>query len=197
MSNLGYERIEADLYKTPSWMVDPIVDLLRQKPPGTPTIWECAAGEGNISSVLEKNNFGVISTDLEQRGYPLSERKDFLSYTKDDMPDVHGIVTNPPYGPGGRLAKKFLVHSLELMKPYGFVFMLLKADYDLGKTRRKQFGECPVYEGQLNFSKRPRWIEGTTGAPRHWYSWFFWDWQKQANERPYSLYDYESGKNVK
>src|SRR5262249_59799036 len=46
-------------------------------------------------------------------------------------PAVEAIVTNPPYGLGGRIALRFIERSLELTKTIGgIVAMLLKVDYD-------------------------------------------------------------------
>ena len=124
----GNKRSKYDFYPTPA---DVTEALLRQLDSPFPrcllrTIWEPAAGTGNVSKVLEEKGFKVISTDI-QSGH------DFL---KDDAPagwDM--IITNPPFS----LAEQFIRKAYSYGKPFAF---LLKCQFFHAKKRLKLFEEC-------------------------------------------------------
>jgi type I restriction-modification system DNA methylase subunit len=167
----GYDRIEADAYFTPPENVDCLsqfVDL----PKG---IWEPACGSGNITLRLKEFGHEVISSDLHTYGFEEQIGTfDFLA--ADAMPDgIRAIVTNPPYGD---LVEKFIRHGLKLTKPKGgLVALFLRNEYDCGKNRMDLFG-LPPFSKKIVVTKRPRWIEGSSGSPRHNYAWFVWDWRQ-------------------
>jgi hypothetical protein len=52
--------------------------------------------------------------------------------------------------------------------------MLLRHEYDCAKERVDLFNQ-PPFARQIVLTSRPRWIEGTSGAPRHNFSWFIFD----------------------
>lgn len=132
------------------------------------------------------------------------EIADFLLIEREDMPDdINGIITNPPYltinlqdeqwakyahlakrysmGSGKvSLAELFLRHALYLMEPVkGTVAMFLRNEFDCGKKRMNLFRSHSAYALKVVCTERPRWIEGSTGSPRHNYSWFVFDWLNQ------------------
>lgn len=87
------------------------------------------------------------------------------------------IVTNPPYS----LAEEFVRHALDLTRAAGgMVAMLLRHEFDCAATRRDLF-DMRAFAYRMALTRRPRWIAGTTGSPRHNFTWFVWDWR---NERP-------------
>jgi hypothetical protein len=91
------------------------------------------------------------------------------------------IITNPPYDDkaSGVTAEQSLRHALKLMESEkGMVAMLLRHEFDCGKKRRDLFEDHPAFMAKITLRFRPRWIEGTTGSPRHNYAWFLWDWVK-------------------
>lgn len=186
MVNLGYDRIENDFYPTPTWITDGVLRLLDKiRFTGhltTPNIWECAAGQGHMSKVMVRHNFRVYQTDLHPQ-HPDIIKKDFLA---DAYPTDMFIFTNPPYG---KLAEKFVRHALEITKTKkGKVAMVLRHDWDCAKTRMDLFRDHPAYYGKITLTTRPRWIEGSTGAPRHNFAIFLWDWTKNASVSPVLLY---------
>lgn len=176
----GYERIEADFYPTPPENVDCLLaNILLDR-----VVWEPACGNGAISKRLAELGHTVISTDLHDQGYG-EAGMDFLDQI--DLPTIgryaddgpayavpKAIVTNPPYG---ELVEKFINKALDLMEPVrGQVAMFLRNEYDCGSRRMSLFG-MPPFHKKIVVTKRPRWIEGSTGSPRHNYAWFVWDWR--------------------
>lgn len=172
LGQVKYERREADFYATPPEYVDclaHIVDLNGR------TIWEPACGEGHISKrLLTATSAKVYSTDLHDRGYGRGGI-DFLRATSTPR-NTDAIVTNPPYGD---LAEAFVRKAIELMQPVGgMVAMFLRNEWDCSAEDRPDLFEGhPAFATKIVTTKRPRWIEGSTGSPRHSYSWFVWDWR--------------------
>ena len=90
-SHSSYERAAGDFYATDPSTVDALE--YAGKLPKNKTIWECAAGQGDLSEALIKHGYEVISTDLHDRGY-CKGGTDFL-HTKELLAPC--IFTNPPY----------------------------------------------------------------------------------------------------
>lgn len=159
-----HERRDHDFYATPAWCTEALVRLHYF---GDGVIWEPACGTDAIADVLRDNDKGVLSTDLIDRGCGVSDM-DFLEQGEMFETSKH-IVTNPPFG---KEAEKFLRHALWLTRNNGgYVCFLLRNEFDCGKGRRDLFGS-KRFHGKIVLTKRPRWIEGTTGSPRHNYAWF-------------------------
>jgi len=96
-------REENDFYAT-----EPkALELLLKLETFSPTIWECACGQGHLSEVLWNHGYYVQSSDLIDRGYGESG-VDFLVCTE---PFPGDIITNPPY----KHALQFVEHALELI----------------------------------------------------------------------------------
>jgi hypothetical protein len=97
---------------------------------------------------------------------------------KGFRPDT--IITNPPYDDkaNGATAETSVRHALRLMEAEkGMVIMLLRNEWDAASKRRDLF-EHPAFMAKITLRFRPRWIEDSTGSPRHTYAWFIWDWVK-------------------
>ncbi len=139
----------------------------------------------------------------------LVEEVDFLSL-REAPRGVTGIITNPPYltinvvdepeegeddwrylAPLARsygirskrvsLAELFLRHAIELMRPVqGKVAMFLRNEFDCGSKRMNLF-QHSTYQMKIICTERPRWIEGSTGSPRHNYSWYCFDWRNESD----------------
>lgn len=91
-----------NLYWTPDWAVENLLPVI---PKDVKVIFECACGNKNISKVLEKHGYKVISTDITT-GF------DFLTDDMDKEYDM--ILTNPPFN----LKTQFLKRCYELEKPF-------------------------------------------------------------------------------
>ena len=90
-------------------------------------------------------------------------------FTVSEPPDgVDGLVDNPPYGQGGRLAVAFAEHALNLMP---FVALLLSADFDSGRTRSHLFRDCPSFAGRLILLQRPIWFANGPASPSSNFVW--------------------------
>jgi hypothetical protein len=120
---------------------------------------------------------------------------DFLATTT--MPDgCRAIVTNPPYGD---MVEKFIRHGLKLTKAKGgLVALFLRNEYDLRPRTGWTSSVSILSHKKIVVTKRPRWIEGSTGSPRHNYAWFVWDWRHKAGAAgvAYSHPDFAPGPNI-
>src|SRR5262245_59629348 len=108
-----YARQPGEAYDTPPPPVRSLAPFLRQR--GAMHLWDPAAGTGTLGATLREEGFIVTGTTC-----------DFLATTVAP-PDVVAIVSNPPYGHGGRLAMAFIERALELVP---IVVMLLRIDFD-------------------------------------------------------------------
>jgi hypothetical protein len=116
--------------------------------------------------------YPTYSTDIVDRGYG-DDTGDFLAFQGLPDPTIKSVVTNPPYL--GTLPVDFISKALSLMEPVkGSVAMLLRNEFDSASKRTKLFRH-PAFSMKLTLTSRPRWIEGSTGSPRHNYAWFIWD----------------------
>lgn len=198
----GYDRIEADHYNTPPENLD----CLLQHVTLHTNVWEPAVGIGNLATRMHEMGHTVWSSDIINYGY--DERftqSDFFAQTKMPDPLVHSIVSNPPYetvklndpdwahlkplaekygitGKSVSLAELFCRHAVELTRACeGQVAMFLRNEFDCSKGRMDLFANRPFHK-KIVVSKRPRWVAGSTGSPRHNYSWFVWDWRLSDGE---------------
>jgi hypothetical protein len=93
--------------------------------------------------------------------------------------DADCVITNPPYGAGGRLAVAFIGKALSLAEEAsGQVAMLLKVDFDSGRTRNWLFGDCTSFAKKVVLRRRIMWFPSETGCgPSENHAWFIWDWR--------------------
>lgn len=169
----GGERPLGDHYPTPPIAVE---KLLKVETFGQ-TIWEPCCGNGAISTILEKQGYTVISTDLHDWGFG-TPGKDFLT---EPLQDVDAIVTNPPFN----LSYDFAVRALEATKAKkGKVVLLNRLAWLEGAKRQKLFESTPLKK-VLVFSKRlPRMhrfdFTGEPGTSMLCFAWFCWDWTHEG-----------------
>ena len=159
-----------DLYETPAVAVRALVRS-ETLPRG---IWEPCCGSGNIVKVLRDRGHSVWATDLVDYGCQDSEsRLDFLMVSRNYMPSVDAIVTNPPF----KLAANFVAHALTLGIPK--VIMLLRLAFleserrcdilDSGKLARVH-----VFRKRIPMMHRAGW-EGRKANSGMAFAWFVWD----------------------
>lgn len=162
------ERQKHDYYATePKAM-----ELLLQEETFSNVIWECACGEGHLSTVLEQHGFEVISTDLIYRGYGDPEPMNFLEGSFEDFEG--DIITNPPY----KYALEFVQKALNSVQPGRKVAMFLKLQFLEGKARKKFFMENPpkvvyVSSSRLKCAKNGDFEKYRSSAVA--YAWFVWE----------------------
>ena len=164
LNQMPYKRHAHDAYNTPSWCTEALIESIEI--PKTCRIWEPAAGDGAIVATLKQHNFNVLATDI-QTGL------DFVTVAPEDQlyAGTTAIITNPPY----HIADRFIRQALRLMAlRHGLVAMLLRNEFDCAQKRADLFSNCLHFDTKLVLTRRPRWIAGSTGSPRHNYAWFIW-----------------------
>ena len=168
-------REENDYYATePKAMY-----LLLKEEKFKPHVWECACGEGHLSSVLSEHGYDVKSSDIINRGYPSTEVIDFLQCQKSDIAYdfSRDIITNPPY----KYAQSFVEKAFELADNGNKIAMFLKLTFLEGKARRKLFEKFPprtiyVASGRLLCAKNGMFEEMIKGGGSAVaYAWFVWE----------------------
>lgn len=97
-----------------------------------------------------------------------------IANLKGFVPDC--IITNPPYG---KDAERAAHHAIKLMEhSRGTVIFLCRHEWDAAKSRKSLFKDNPAFAKKIVLLHRPRWIEGSKGAPRFPYAYYVWDWAK-------------------
>jgi hypothetical protein len=170
----NYARVERDYYPTPPWVVDALaehVDLTGK------IIWECAAGGGQMAEALKAAGAAqVYATDVANYGYPLDATFDFVTGPTPKL-RFDLIVTNPPWGQGGRLAVKFIEAGLHHIANGGVLALLLSTDFDSASLRPRLFRNCDHFVGKVVLTRRIVWFrrnDGVREAPKENAAWYVW-----------------------
>ena len=162
-----HDREENDFYATEPKALELLCDLETF----SPTVWECACGQGHLSEVLKSRGYKVISSDLIDRGYGYSD-VDFLQSTKQFDGD---IITNPPY----KFAKEFVEHALDIVTDGHKVVMFLKVQFLEGKARREMFEKHPPKKIYISSSRLRCAMNGDfekyAKSNAVAYAWFIWE----------------------
>lgn len=151
-------------------------ELLLEQEKFSPTIWECACGEGHLAEVFKANGYNVIATDLIYRGYGEDPPIDFLKISKENYFDGD-IVTNPPY----KFAMEFCKKAIQVVKPEHKVAMFLKLQFLEGKARKEFFKKYPpkivyVSSSRLICAKNGEFDKlKQSGGSAVAYAWFLWE----------------------
>lgn len=165
----NFTRRVNDLYETEEWATEALLKFLPLS--RVSTVWEPAAGNHKIADVLRRNGLDVITSDVAVYDREHDFAFDFLDERAPSAAVCDAIVTNPPYGPGNRLAAKFARLALERCD--GWVALLLTAKFDFAKTRMDLFRDNPRFGGKVQLVDRIQWFEGEcTGTEDH--SWYIW-----------------------
>jgi hypothetical protein len=167
-------RVERDGYPTPGWCVRALAEHVHL---AGLRIWEPAAGAGHLARGLEAAGARVLTSDIEL--HPgLGAQFDFLSAGMPvGLRRYDGIVTNPPWGAGNRLAVAFIEAGLHRIASCGgFLALLLPTDFDSARTRLHLFHDSR-FTARISLTSRPIWFERTDGikaAPKENCCWFIW-----------------------
>ncbi len=144
-----------DCCQTPFYALDPLLPYL---PKGT--IWEPAAGEGNIITKLKlSGRTDVVWGDI------LTGQNFF----EDEPPKYDCQVTNPPYS----LKYEWLTRSYELGKPFALLLPLEALGASSGQVLFDKYGiELILLSKRINF-KMPNKGYDTGGAqfPTAWFTY--------------------------
>jgi hypothetical protein len=116
-----YEDLEntqgRDSFETPNYATRLLIPYI---PENIKTVWECACGNGKISSILAKENkYTIINSDLKY-----SESYNFLTMElpKELDKSKSCIITNPPFSLKRRFYDRCKFHGI----PFA---LLIPADY--------------------------------------------------------------------
>lgn len=186
-----YPRNELDFYPTPARAVEALLKVMGDDFEAYQA-WEPCCGNGAISKIVSPHFRNFVSTDI--KAYEGFDPDGLLDFNKSDLDDVAAlptnftpdcIVTNFPYG---KDLEKMTRHALKLLEPEkGLLIHLARHEWDTAKSRADLF-DHPAFSAKITMRFRPKWIEGSTGAPRFSYAWFVWDWTKPAVGRPELFY---------
>lgn len=159
----GGNRAEHDFYPTPPEATLALLSKVRFEG----RIWEPACGRGDISEVLIKQGYSVVSTDLIDRGYGYGGI-DFLTNWSRLAPN---IITNPPY----KLAQEFAEHALIDLR-VDKLCLLLKLAFLEGVERAKFFNLYPpkwvyVFSKRLTMTKNGEEKRSSGMIAFAWYVW--------------------------
>jgi predicted RNA methylase len=180
----GYERIEGDAYFTPHWVTEALLSV-ETFSVGAKIIDPCA-GAGHIMDAAAKAGYETDGFDIRPAAVHVRGPLDFLTV----VGDIDAIISNPPYGKGGRLAVEFINKALSVtQKRRGKVAMLLRVDFDSARTRSHIFGDHPAFAAKYTLTKRIRWTNipqvdencKPTPGPTDNHAWFVWDWSKRRD----------------
>jgi len=163
----GYDRIDDDFYETEAWVTEVILKHIKFRGP----IWEPAAGKGAIAIVLQDAGNIVFCSDLVDRGCEGFIIKDFFDFYSP-LGNARNIVTNTPYGDD---AEEFVNQALSLLPYGGKLVMICRHEWICAKKRRYLFDKESAFCKLIILNKRPRWIKGSTGSPRHNYGIYVFD----------------------
>lgn len=152
-----------EFYPTPAYATEAL--LARERFEGQ--VWECACGQGHISTVLAAHGYSVTSTDLHYRGFGVGG-VDFLG----ELREVDCIVTNPPYS----RSLEFVLHAKRCARRK--VAMLLRTLFLESARRHALFADTDFpLQTVYQFSKRLTLAPGTVEAGNGGmvaYAWFVW-----------------------
>lgn len=152
-----------DYFPTPRWATFALID--NEDFQGD--IWECACGDGAMSSVLDETGCTIRSSDLYERGFGESGL-DFLSATNR----AGNIVTNPPYN----AAEGFVAQGIKLADRK--FALLLRLAFLEGANRAKTiFAQTPpsrvwVFSERITFYMKDA---AKAGSGTTAYAWYVWD----------------------
>jgi hypothetical protein len=166
----GGNRAELDFYPTPAYATEALMS--REKFEGR--VWEPAAGAGDMSQVIEKYNFNVLSTDIKYRGFGSEKSVDFIN--TDFYPDlIENVITNPPF----KYAKEFVLTAKKVATKK--IAMFLKLVFLEGQRRQEMLmdTEFPlariyVFSKRVNLYRETLDGKGKSGGMIA-FAWFVWD----------------------
>lgn len=152
-----------DFYPTPAWATLALVE--NEKFDGD--VWECACGDGAMSSVLERTGNPVYSSDLYDRGFG-EVGVDFRASKRQSA----NIVTNPPFNSAEDFVRAGLENATKKLA------LLLRLAFLEGAGRQHSiFNKNPpatvwVFSERITFYPKDVAQKGSGTTA---YAWFVWD----------------------
>jgi hypothetical protein len=164
MTELNTLEDVAELYCTPPYVVKAL--LKRETFPGS--IWEPAAGEGDIVKILLECGYrDVQASDLHDWEFQPCRTEDFLKSTYES----DSLVTNPPYS----LKAKFLTHAKRLVRHK--IAMLLPLDFEYTGCFLSHHRSDPTFSWKAlyGFVQGIGWLKRTDRSGRRKVGWFVFE----------------------
>jgi hypothetical protein len=154
----------ARLYCTPPHIVKAL--LKREFLPGS--IWEPAAGRGDIVKVLRECGFReVFASDITDWGFRPCEITDFLRSSRS----CDCLITNPPFD---RKAA-FLEHAKRLARYKIALLLPLESEYTVGFVKRHQADTEFRWKALYAFPQRVRWTNVEDTWAKFNVGWFVFE----------------------
>jgi len=152
-----------DFFPTPPWATFALIENERL----TGDIWECACGDGAMSSVLEETGCSVFSSDLYERGFG-EAGIDFLKAENE----FDNIITNPPFHSAEGFVRQGVTQSKKK-----FALLLRLAFLEGANRARTIFTDNPpsrvwVFSERITFY--PKGVKSKSGGTTA-YAWYVWD----------------------
>lgn len=155
---------QAELYGTPPYIVKAL--LKREQFPGT--VWEPAAGKGDIVQVLRACGYtDVLASDLHDWGFQPCRTEDFLTSTLNS----NCIVTNAPFSKKA----EFLTRAKLLARTK--IAMLLPVDFEHTRTfveHHLRDAEFP-WRALYAFPQGIGWLQRKDRSGRRKVGWFVFE----------------------
>lgn len=178
-TNRGGKRIAMDVYETPRWCVDAILDRIYT--PQMKMVLEPCAGSGNIIKAIVERDPDVQVWGMEPRGEAFRDlvkidrcHPSCVEYMDCENPGHYDLViTNPPF----YCAQDMLKHTFSHCSPQRCkvtICYLLRINFLASQGRRDWWTQHKP-TGIYILSKRPSFTGGPTDSCD--YAWFVWDTQ--------------------
>ena len=172
--SVNYERVDNDFYATDK---NSVRLLFENADIHGVNFYEPCVGQGHIADVIKEYfpKAKVLGSDLVDRGYPDTLKRDFIKDTFEMKTDW--VITNPPYS----LAKDFIDRSLSVALKG--VAMFLKIQFLEGQARKEWFKNSPLKYVYVFSARQPSLNGGMENNPKtgkKWantmcFAWFVWE----------------------
>ena len=133
-------------------------------------VWECAAGQGHLSNLLESKGYEVRKSDLLDRGIN-AEIIDFLECQEKWKGD---ILTNPPFN----LAEEFVCKGMDCLEQGNKMYLFLKIQFLESKKRKILFEKYPPKYVYINSERQHTAKDGDFDKYKLatlCFCWFVWE----------------------
>jgi hypothetical protein len=119
----------------------------------------------------------LYSVETFKAPWDCAPRNADFDFLEMKIPPSRHIVTNPPYGAGGKLAERFVRHALSAARGGYKVAMLLPMGFDAAKGRIDIFRDCPTFHCKIVLLTRIRWenLAQKKAGPSQNHAWYVWD----------------------
>jgi SAM-dependent methyltransferase len=176
----AYDRQPRDLYRTPCAVTAALLDHVSF----APVLCDPCCGYGDMLAVFRARGYRALGCDIQ----PVAAGARVADFLADPFPFAPcDIVTNPPSGPGGRVAVAFIERALAITQPWqGKVAMLTRRDFDSAPGRVHLFRDHPAFATTVVLLGRITWFAPRVASPAENHCWCVWDWRHRG--RPQNLY---------